>query len=359
MVDERGMLNSNRGIALLITLSFITVVVAAAMELNRRVRSSVMSAGTTRDRITLSHLASSGVHAAMAMLVEDRMQSATDTVQEDWADPGKIAETLLEIPFEEGAVDVTITDELGKIQLNALAKFPGARTFNNAQYQLWDRFLHLALTQDESLQEIEPSMIINSVKDWLDSGDDDAITGLNGAESDYYEDLYPPYQCKNGPFTHVSELLLVRGVTADLFVTFGGTQGISSFLTAQGMENTDGNTFTYAGKINISTAELPVLAAMMPPGYEELAPYISEYRIEKSGSEYMHDLSSPTWFRDVPGASDIDIDPNLITASSDVFRILAVAVLDDVETTTTVIVQREKAPKSGKWRCRILSWQEG
>ncbi len=49
-------------------------------------------------------------------------------------------------------------------------------------------------------------MIINSLKDWLDSGDDDAITGLSGAESDYYEGLEPPYSCKNGPMDNLGEV---------------------------------------------------------------------------------------------------------------------------------------------------------
>jgi len=355
----RDALNNNRGMALLITLTIITVVVASTMELNRSVRTSVTSMGTTRDRFTLSHMAESGIHAAMAMLVEDRMVSTTDTVQEDWANPEKIAEVLSEIPFEEGSLDVTITDELSRIQVNALATFPGARAFNNSQYQMWDRFLHLLVSQNESLQEIEPSMVINSTKDWLDSGDDDAITGLNGAETDYYEDLDPPYQCKNGPLTHISELLLVRGVTPDLFQALGGVQGIGSFLTVHGMKRSRENTFTYGGKVNISTAELPVLAAVMPAGFEELAPFIYEYRIEKSASEYIHDLTSPTWYRNVPGSSDLEIDTSIITTSSDIFRIAAVATLNGVELTSTAVVQRQKMPKSGKWQCKVVRWQAG
>ena len=354
-----AILRNNRGIALLITLSVITVLVAASLELNRKVRSSVISTETTQNRFILSSMAESGIQAAMAMLVEDKMTSTTDTVQEDWANPEKIAEILGDIPFEEGTVSVNIIDELGKIQLNGLAVFPGARSFNDAQHQLWDRFLHLPVSQDDTLEDIEPSMIINSVKDWLDSGDDDAITGLNGAETDYYEDLDSPYQCKNGPFTHISELLLVRGITSELFGMLGGTQAISDFLTVHGMKPAANSTFTFDGKINISTAELPVLAAIMPSGYEELAPFVYEYRIEKSETEYLHDLSRATWYKDVPGSSGIDLDPDIITTASDIFRIVAVATLDDIEMTTTTIVHREKAPKSGKWRCKVLVWQAG
>jgi len=69
---------------------------------------------------------------------------------------------------------------------------------------------------------MDPSAIINSIKDWLDSGDDDAITGLSGAESAYYQDLDPPYPCRNGPFPHLGELALLKGVTAELFERYWG-----------------------------------------------------------------------------------------------------------------------------------------
>jgi hypothetical protein len=35
-------------------------------------------------------MASSGIQAAMAMLIKDKKESSIDSIQEDWADPGKI-----------------------------------------------------------------------------------------------------------------------------------------------------------------------------------------------------------------------------------------------------------------------------
>ena len=65
-------------------------------------------------------MASSGVHAAMALLVKDKGESNFDSLQEDWANPEKIDEILQEIPFDNGKLAVVITDELSKIQVNAL-----------------------------------------------------------------------------------------------------------------------------------------------------------------------------------------------------------------------------------------------
>jgi len=346
-------LKNDHGIALLITLSIITVLIAVSLELSRNARSAVMTTAAARDRLTLLHISSSGINAAMAMLVKDKKESDTDSMQEDWADPEKIIEVLNDIPFEDGNISVIISDELSRIQVNALVKFPEGRELNDPQKLMWDRCLSYFVSQDDLLEEIEPGTIINSVKDWLDSGDDDMITGLNGAESGYYQALDPPYSCGNGPIAHLDELALIRGITSDLFYGHGKRPGISGYMTIYGITDSGG----YEGKININTAELPVLTALLPSGNEHLAQGIFDYRQEKIDLNYMHDLSSLTWYKDVSGCSDITIDPELITTSSDLFRIESAATLHKMKMTVTAVVQREKDGKTGKHICRILSWE--
>ncbi len=355
-MSER-IIGNDRGIALLVTLTIISIVVVSALELNRKVRSAALSAAAVRDRMTLMQMASSAISLAEALLVQDKKNSDYDSIQEDWADPEKIQEVLADMSFDEGTLTLKISDELGKIQVNSLVEFPEGRNFNESQRALWDRFLALLIFQSESLEDIEPTTIINSAIDWLDSGDDEAITGLNGAESDYYQDLDPPYICRNGPFVHIGEFALVRGVTEDLFYGNDETSGISGFITIFGMANTIQNRFTYTGKININTAELPVLAAILPSGDEVLAQAMYDYRQETSDSQYIHDLSSSSWYKSVPGLSDTEIDPNLITTASDVFRIESVTTLRELKLKITAVVKREKSKKTGKWGCRVLRWK--
>lgn len=348
-------LRNNRGMALLITLTIITVLIAVALEMNRKTRSVVFSAAAGRDRITLSHMASSGIELAKAMLIRDKNNSNHDSLQEEWADPEKISEVLEDIPFEDGAITLTITDELGKIQINSLVTYPEGQAFNESQRDMWYRFLTLLISQNDSFEDLEPDMIINSVKDWIDSGDDEAITGLNGAESDYYQELDPPYVCRNGPLIHIGELALIRGVTTEYFQLAGGVSGISRYMTVFGMSEMDNNKFTYEGKININTADLPVLAALLPLENPELAQAIYDYRLETSGSEYIHDLSGTTWYKQVPGLSDVEIDPKIITTASDFFRIESLATLHEIKMKITAIVERKQSKKTGKWACRVLS----
>lgn len=352
----RKIIRNNRGIALLLTLSVTTILVAAAMEYNRRARFTLDSTAAMRDGITMSQMAASGVHVAMAMLVKDKSESNTDSLLEDWADSTKIDEILAETPFDDGVLSVKISDEMSKIQINALVSFPDSRNFNESQLTLWDRFLSLAGDEEQMKDDSEPMAIINSIKDWLDSGDDDAITGLSGAESDYYKDLDPPYASRNGPMPDVDELILVKGITPELFYGSPEKPGISQFLTVHGVSGS-GNSFTYPGRININTAELPVLAALMPLESQDLVEALVEFRQEVISDEESHDFSSPGWYKEIAGFSDVNINQKLITTTSDIFRIESEATLHDLKLKATAVVQRIRDPKTGKWTCKILSWK--
>ncbi|HSQ84192.1 MAG TPA: hypothetical protein VLM43_05645, partial [Desulfobacterales bacterium] len=68
-------LRNSHGIALLVTLSVVSVLVVASLEMNKKMRSAVFSAATTRDRMTMLSMASSGVNLAEAMLVKDKKDS--------------------------------------------------------------------------------------------------------------------------------------------------------------------------------------------------------------------------------------------------------------------------------------------
>ncbi len=352
------MIGNNRGIALLMVISVTTILIATALEYNRRARFAVISTAAARDRLTLSQMAASGIHAAMALLAKDRAESNIDSLQEGWANPDKINELLSEIPFDDGTLAVTISDEMGRIQVNALVTFPDSRNFNDSQRQLLERYLYYFRdASEETPEDSQPPAIINSLKDWLDSGDDEAITGLSGAESAYYQDLSPSYSSRNGPIADINDLLLVKGITAELF--YGSTEkpGIADSLTVYGMTPGAGTSFTFPGKININTAELPVLVAMLPSENADLAQAFFELRQEAATEKDAPDLSDPTWYKNIAGFGGINLDTKLITIASDIFRIISEAKVNDSVLTATAVVQRLKSAKTGKWGCKILSWE--
>ena len=357
MLKALKILKGNRGIALLITISVTTILVAAALEYNRRARFAIISTAAVRDHLTMSNMADSGVYAAMALLVKDRSESDFDSLQEDWANPEKIDEILQEISFEKGKLSVTITDELSKIQVNALVLYPDSRGFNQTQIMLWDRLLRFIGNEEQLKDDSDPVAIVNSVKDWLDSGDDDATSGLSGAEANYYEDLDPPYAVRNGPIPDLNELLLIKGITPELYYGKGETPGLSHHMTVHGMTLGAGTAFNWPGRININTADLPVLAALLGIENEEMAQSLFDFRQEIVAGKDVHDFSSTKWYKNIPGFGDIAIDPKLISVSSDVFRIESEATTSNIKTSVIAVVQRVQSPQSGKWTCKVLSWQ--
>jgi DNA uptake protein ComE-like DNA-binding protein len=71
-------------------------------------------------------------------------------------------------------------------------------------------------TASASVLQMLPGMtpdVADAIVDWRDANDEPSPYG---AESEYYGSLQPPYRAKNGPFETVEELMLVKGVTAEL-----------------------------------------------------------------------------------------------------------------------------------------------
>lgn len=365
MVVTHCLKNNQRGVALLITITVLFVVFALVSEVNRKVRASIEEAEVTGSRAKLLDMATSGVHIGIALLMEDKRTTDIDTVQEIWADPEAVGEVLAELPFEEGAIQLLITDELGKIQINSLVAYPEGREFNASQKRLWEGFLKLLNPPDESVDNLGLNTdIVNSIKDWLDYGDDDATTGINGAENDYYQGLDPPYSCGNGPFVSLDDLILVKGITREMVDRVEMGYRLRDLMTVYGMaeakqdKNTDKKkvTFTYPGKININTADLPVIMAMMPDDRSDLensvaAQAIYDYRSDKTEDGFVNALTG-TWYLDCPGCEDSGIRSELITTSSDVFSIQCSAEMNKTQRVVQAVVRRDD--KKGNYT--VLSW---
>ena len=161
---------------------------------------------------------------------------------------------------------------------------------------------------------------------------------------------------------HIEELMQVKGITPELFQGINQISGIGSFMTVYGMTQSkkkiENKRFTFEGKININTADLPVLIAMIPSENPEYAQAIFNYRNEKEDGNFINALTGTNWYKNVPDIpGDLTIDPKLLTASSDFFEIKAEAALYNTELAVTVVVHREQNKKTKKWQCKVLSWQ--
>ncbi|MFO7751384.1 MAG: type II secretion system protein GspK [Desulfobacteraceae bacterium] len=368
---------SQKGVALLVTLALIAVLSAAAFELGRRVRNSSDSAVQEKNRFMAEQMAISGVNLAMYLLdrdVNDKSRSG-DSLQEEWADPGKISRAVDSLGFEKGTLDLDISDELGKIQINALLKeFPGS-TFNHDQRALWERLLALLVSGDRSLDQRSPVEIINSVKDWLDSGDDGAVTGISGAESPYYQELDPPYDCANAPMNLVDELFRVKGISKALLKSksslllekngFDQTgeglppPALSDIFTVYGMAEKKAGKggFCFPGKININTADVMVLAALLPPGMEDQAAELAEFRTQRGEDEqeFVNSLDKG-WYEQVIdlSAKEKKRFDRTIRYSTRFFAAECTASVDNTTVSLKAVIQRKKSEKTNKGICTII-----
>ena len=155
----------------------------------------------------------------------------------------------------------------------------------------------------------------------------------------------------------MAELRLVRGVGPQLIDGDGTQPGIGPLLTVHGMNEARGAASAYDGRININTAPLPLLMALLPEEYEDLAQAIVAFRQEVIADDTPELLADPLWYRNAPGCQELTIEADLITTASDHFRIQAVAEYGGVHAALTTVVQRQNDPASGKTGCRILMWQ--
>jgi len=62
-------------------------------------RSSVMETAAARDPRDPRPHGGCGGHTAMVLLIKDKIDSSSDSLQEDWANPEKIDEALRQNPF--------------------------------------------------------------------------------------------------------------------------------------------------------------------------------------------------------------------------------------------------------------------
>lgn len=366
MINDK---KQQQGVALLITITVLFVIFVLVSEVNRRTRISLIRADNIKSRESLTQLAGSGVHIGIAILMADMRASESDSAQESWADQEYISDVLSEIGVPDETLSIRMVDEMGKIQINALVSYPKGREFNTKQKLLWDNFLSLLNPPDDSVDNLGLNTdIVNCVKDWLDFGDDDATTGINGVENDYYQSLDSPYSCGNGPLNELGELVLIKGFTHEMVNRVEMGYRLADLMTVYGMvepENQSGSTgttenkrnFTFPGKININTADLPVIMALMPADRSMLenstaAQAIYDYREERTEDGFVNELAGD-WYKTCPGCEDSGIMSDLLTTTSRFFRIESTAVAGKIQVMVSAVIRRDD--EKGKYT--VLSWK--
>lgn len=322
----KKLLKDNQGFALILTILVVSLIVVFTLQFNFSMRSDLYSATNLRDGISLAAITRSGFNCALAFLTDDAAATDFDALHEPWAYSKALSSHSASM-FEQGQFELEIIDLTGKIQINQLVDKKGG--FNKKQRDLLSRFLN---SEPFDLDPERVDNLLDAIKDWIDP--DHEVTRF-GAENGYYQGLERPYRCKNGPLQLLEQLLLVRGMTRELFYGTKEKPGLSRYLTVNG-----------DGKININTADPLVLKSLFPGIDEEAVESMLDYRLDKK-----NDLKDSGWYKKVHGMSHVTIDPGLVTTASNYFEIRSQGWEGEMKKTLTATVMRNKGA------LRILSWK--
>ncbi|HPC17256.1 MAG TPA: general secretion pathway protein GspK [Candidatus Hydrogenedentes bacterium] len=282
---------SDGGVALLVVLMFILLLSAIVVEFSYETQVQASLTGNRRDEFEAYVAAKSAVAQGLALLESDLIlppsntgggsdpmrqalrqyqqrqagqnvpQAAagqtppSDSIHDPWG------QGLPMQPINRARMQCSIDDEMGKLNLNAMliTDANGNQQENPVMVNAL-RALFLAMGVED-----DPT---DAILDWLDTDND---TRSNGAESDEYQSLESPYSCKNGPMNSVEELLLIQGITPDLYFNCNRTEtgaapimdpmrpdqtnpGLSDLLTVHGDPQ---------GIVNVNTARPEVLEALI------------------------------------------------------------------------------------------------
>jgi general secretion pathway protein K len=196
--------NDRGGVALVLVLWIIVVLTAIVGEFSFSMRTDLNATKNFKEEEESYQAALAGIELAKLEILTVKepfyvYKSETDTLVfgEDNEEPDRTGE------LDNSLYSYIINDEDGKLNIN------------NATQQQMKKVI-----SNSGVEITEVDTIVDSIVDWRDSND---LHMLNGAEEDYYRTLEPPYSCKDGPFDIIEELLLIKGVTPEIF--YGSEEG--------------------------------------------------------------------------------------------------------------------------------------
>jgi len=299
-----------RGVALVTTLLAITLLTIAIVEFAYSSQVDYHLAYNALRSLQAASLARSGVNLAIGVLKKDGSSlSSIDSLSDLWARP------LPPLPVGEGMVLVRVTDEQGKLNLNALRTSSG-----KIDYRWRDAAERLFMIRGVDAALLDP------VIDWLDADD---FPESRGAEREHYLQLTPLYTPRNGLFMTEGELGRVKGLTSQVR---GRLSEVVTVLP------------TSLTLINVNTAPPEVLSALFPQVDQKLLEQFLTTRGEtpvRGANEFGTRLGLPQNLNAF----------QMITVRSEFFAIAALATVEPVSQALTVRVQRRAGSVTP------ISWQ--
>jgi general secretion pathway protein K len=238
--EEGVEMNSERGVALVVVLWIIVTLslLIGGFAFTMHVETQVAS--FSRKELRAEMLARSGVELVRQQLnTHTAAEKNAEALNQRWCNN---PELYVEHALGDGKLNVKVIDEESLLPINRLT---------DSRLRLLLQLLNVDPTQVD--------IITDSIQDWIDSN---PITRLNGAESDHYLTLNPPYRAKNGPIYRAQELLMIRGITPAIYHGATDHPGLKDLIAP------------FTQQVNVNTASPLVLQVVLRMDENSLQPLL-------------------------------------------------------------------------------------
>lgn len=227
---------------MILVLWCLSLLAVFAVSLGYGARQKLALTGRLNDKERFSYLLDAGITKALAVLERWRKESPQTfaALNSPWSDD---PEEFRDVSLGEGDFSISydywdepsgtfktrygLVDEESKVNINKVDR------------PVLERLFRIVVGVDETQAQELAACII----DWRDA-DSQLSIPLGSAEDDYYKSLPFPYGAKNADFQVLNELLLVKGMTPEIF------SRLRDYITIYG-----------DGRVNINTASKAVLLA--------------------------------------------------------------------------------------------------
>jgi general secretion pathway protein K len=241
-----GFSEQKGGVALILVVWILVILIVIVGEFSYSMRTELKIMRNFKEEEEAYQIALAGIELAKIEIMAANSSTYVYMNEDGIMAFGNKDENLMrEGKIEKGSFTYTITDEDGKLNINNA-------TIQQLKY----------IIQNTGVEITDVDTIADSIVDWRDTND---LHMLNGAEEDYYQSLEKPYGCKDGPFDVVDELMLVKGVTQEIF--YGSSRRVESATGDETERKYAGieQYFTSWGSntVNINTAPEIVLEAVL------------------------------------------------------------------------------------------------
>ncbi len=248
MINRKGTAipGSRRGNILLTVLWIIVALVIITLGLIQSSRMDIERTRLLKEKTKAYWLARAGIEKTKFDFAATRNRA-----EEEFKPKTKYA-----YEFDEGYCICYIESESAKMPVNSQNR------------DLWNQALSL-FTEDE----MEREAIIDAILDWTDEDDERNPMGVEG---EYYSTLTPSYEPRNGPFLSVEEIMLVKGVSEEMY-----HGGFSEGARGPGLKDILGMSPPNITHFDINSCSREILVAFLEVSDEE-AQEIIDAREEKA-----------------------------------------------------------------------------